>query len=292
MSDWRLLRSALKSILPNWLADRPGLNVGFSFLYSIALVGDALIETSWEGLQAAFPGVGTDTALPYLGQSRGLIQGPTETNANYYKRLIAWLTTWQNAGQGLTMAQQLQGYLMGQGILGAGVVPTIRVVDRSGQWAIANSNGTTSHILGSPFNWDGVNGYDDGFSHISPATVAGYWSDIWIIVAPATGSSPIFPYYTGTSDPAWIGNFGPSATFGGGMQIPLVTSNGMLQTISALKGSHTWVRGIIFAPDTTSFSPGTPTVDGTWGDWGKLVAATGVEVSARTIGRFIIPPQG
>jgi hypothetical protein len=40
----RLLRSAIKSLVPNWLSNVPGLNVGFKVLWSMALVGDVIIE--------------------------------------------------------------------------------------------------------------------------------------------------------------------------------------------------------------------------------------------------------
>ena len=285
----RLLRNALNSIVPTWLSNRAGLNSGFKVLYTIALIGDCYLEGVWEGFQAAL-GIGTPTAFPYLGQARGLLQGPTESDDSFTNRLKNWLATWEEAGSAEILAQQIQVYLVGQGTLGAGILPIVRVINRSGTWVTANSDGTTTKVTGAPFNWDETLGWDDGTLHQLGEVVSGYWSDSWIVIAP-NNSTPIFAPYTGTDDPAWLANFGPAATFGAGCQIPLAVANGILQLIHTWSGAHMWVRAVILAADNTSYSPGTPTADGTFGDWSKLVG--GVQVPAREpTARFIIPPFG
>ena len=75
------LRATLATYIPTWLANVPGLRNLFSLVWTVALLGDMLREIAWEGQLAAYPGVGTPTALPYIGASRGLVQGPLEPNA-------------------------------------------------------------------------------------------------------------------------------------------------------------------------------------------------------------------
>jgi hypothetical protein len=286
----RLLRNALAALVPNWMANLPGANTAYKTLYTTALLGDSLLETSWEGLLAAFPGVGTDTALPLHAQSRGLLQGPNEPNSAFAKRLTQWLVTWAEAGSAEILAQQIQAYLVGQGTLGAGVLPIVRVVDRSGNWTIANADGSITNVS-APFNWDASLGWDDGATAQAGGEVTGWWSDMWIVVAPPTGTSPIYLAYTGTSDPVWLSNFGPNATLGGGHRVPLSVAVGIESIIASWKGAHTWFRAVIWPSDATSYAPAAPTADGTFGNFSKAVA--GVQVPGRTASeRFWIPVGG
>lgn len=288
----RGLRDALKSFVPKWLSDRPGLNTGFKVLYTFASLGDALIEAGLEGVRAAWPGKGTPDALPYIGQSRGILQGPLEPNATYNARLLQWLTTWENAGGDEVLVQMIQAYMIGQGSLGLGNLPVVRLVDRAGNWTIANADGTLSYATAA-FNWDQSLGWDDGRVHQPGSVVSGYWSDLFLIIAPSTGSAPIYAAYSGTSDPAWTSNFGPAATLGAGFQIPLAVADGIMQIIASFKAAHTWVRAIIWPANSTSFTPASVVVDGTFGDWSKL-GAEGQQVVARANGnaRFMIPAEG
>jgi hypothetical protein len=290
--SYRGLRDAVKSIVPKWLSDRPGLNAGFSVLYTVALMGDAMIETVLEGVRASWPGKGTPDADPFIGQGRGLLQGPSEPSATYEARLRAWLTTWQNAGSDEVLLQVLQAYLIGQGSLGAGVQPIVRIVTRAGNWTVASSSGAITQSTGT-FNWDQALGWDDGTVHQPAIVVTGYWSDAWLVIAPATGSTPIYPPYTSTSDPAWLSNFGPGAQLGGGFQIPLSVADGVRSIVNSFKAGHEWIRAIIWASDSTSFAPGNPIVDGTFGDWSKL-SASGTQVQARVSGnaRYLIAAEG
>jgi hypothetical protein len=285
------LRDALASQVPKWLANRPGRNVGYRFLFAIAIMFDALLEMFRQSLLAAWPGLGTPTAIPAIADMRGLIQGPTEPTSIFQGRLVGWLDAWAEAGSASSLARQIQAYLIGQGNLGAGVLPIVRIVDRSGNWTIANADGSVTKTTTAAFDWDTVLGADDGSGHQSGATVAAWWSDMWIVIAPPSGTTPIYTRYTSTSDPAWLANFGESATLGGGMQIPLAVASDLRRIVAAWKGAHTYIRAIIWPSDATSYSPGTPTVDGTFGDWGKNVA--GIEVPARPLAaRFMIPSGG
>jgi|HubBroStandDraft_5_1064220.scaffolds.fasta_scaffold109379_2 hypothetical protein len=286
----RMLRQALNTIIggTRWLANVPGANTGFKIAYSIARIGDLLIETAWEGMLAAMPGVGTPTALPLIAQARGILQGPSESNASFVQRLVAWLTTWAQAGSAEILAQQIQSFLVGQGTMGAGIYPIVRVVDRSGNWVIANADQSLTLVTGVPFPWDNIGGWD----YHPGAAVSGWWSDMWIIVAPPTGSEPIWPLYTGTSDPAWLNNFGANkATLGGGHQAPLSIAQSVLSLIATWKGAHTWFRAVIWPSNPTDFSPGSVTADGSFGNWSKNVG--GVQTPDRLASaRYWIPAVG
>lgn len=258
----RGLRDGLKAIVPNWLANRPGLNIGFKFLYVIALMGDVMLEVALQGVRASWPGRGTNTALALVGQGRGILRGESETNRSYAARLRAWLTTWENAGSAEVLAQQIQAYLAN--------TPIVRVVDRSGNWVTANADGTTTFQVDTTWNWDGV----------SNPERAGWWSDLWIIVTPSE-----WPVYAGgLEDPAFEAAWGTTTGFGLGHEVPRAAVDAILGLVHAWKGAHTWVEAIIFSSNPALFQPGHLGVvgnpDGTWGKWSKNVQ--GVQTPART----------
>jgi len=289
MSATRGLRNTF--VVPRWLANRPGKNVGYKLIYACLMLLDIFIEWAVESVRAGWPGEGTPTALPLIGRSRGILRGPSEDDDTFIARLIAWLDTWKQAGSSVGLADQIRSYLIGQGSLGAGIQPCVRIVDRSGNWTIAHSDGSVEFASGA-WNWDEVLGWDDGVARRPAATVDGYWSDIWVIIAcEQSPPRPVYPVYASTSDPAWVANFGTNAALGGGCQIPLEVTDGILQIVANWKGAHTWVRAIILPADLTSFTPATPTADGTFGNWSKLSGTA--QVPARTAGaRFIIPAGG
>ena len=257
----RGLRNAL--ILPNWAQ-----GVGKKIAYAIVRVADLMVEVIREGTDAWHPGLGTPTALPLIAQSRGLLQGPNEPDDMFAARCIAWLDTYQTAGGDETLAQEVQGFLTGAGTLGARVLPTVRVVDRSGNCVTANPDGTTTKTI-ILWNWDSVLGWDDGRRAVRGPDVSDYWSDVWILVSP----NP-FPRYTGTSDPAWLANFGAPNGLGGGHQVSRQYVDGVLAIVHQWKGAHVWIRNLIWCSDVTTFVP-----DGTYGNFSKNVG--GVQVPGR-----------
>ena len=94
----KALRQILVSITPTWLVNNPQARNLFSFLYEVAVLGDALREIAWEGQLAAYPGVGTPDAFPYIAQSRGLTQGANEPNAAFALRCIFYRQPGRNPG--------------------------------------------------------------------------------------------------------------------------------------------------------------------------------------------------
>lgn len=267
----RLLRSAIKSLVPNWLSNVPGLNVSFKVLYAIALVSDVIIENGYQGFLATLPGVGTATALPLHGQTRGLLQGPNEPNASFAARLLRWQQSAQNLGSDEELVHQIQAFMTPS----AGPLPTVRIVNRAGGWVTANPDGSTSTTVDTAWNWDGV---------LNPER-ASWWSDHWIIVTP----SP-FATYANTSDPAWTGAWAryDGSALGAGHQVPRQYVDGILSIVDFVKGAHAWVQAIVWVAPANGNGPlfvpgnlglaGNP--DGTWGHWSKNVGGT--QVPART----------
>jgi len=177
-------RETLRRYVPPWLSDRPtsGRTAGFRYLYGLVAILDAGMQFLVEGMQARLPGVGTPTALPYIGRDRRIIRGPHETDADYAARLLEWLDLWRAAGNAYALAKALQAFL-------APGHPRIRIVTRSGFWWTLDPSGELSWHLASPNNWN----WD---SHTHPEH-AGRWADFWVIVyrrtSPTTGSGATAP---------------------------------------------------------------------------------------------------
>lgn len=248
----RNIRNAIKSFVPNWLSDRPLLNVGFSFIFVVALMCDLFIEQLFQGTLAPFPGQGTPTALPLIGRMRGMIRGLSESDASYIARLINWLDLWAVAGGAETLA------LLVQVVLGGNLV--VRVVDRAGNFVTANANGTTTYVKDTSWDWD-----SEIATH-APSR-AGFWGDTWIIVYNTDGR---WPTYSSLTDPAWLAAWGTYQGFGTGLQIPRNAVDIVYQVVAPFKGAHTWLAAIITCEDPSLFVPGSlmGIPDGASGNWG------------------------
>lgn len=259
------LRGTLGKYVPTWLGNVPGLRNLYSLVWTIALLGDTLREIAWEGQLAAYPGVGTQDALPYMGASRGLLQGPLETNAHFVGRLIAWLSAVAEMGQPRGLCLQVQNYLVSQGSLGTGIYPVVVFVDRQGNVTTANADQTiTETSLGQDFNWDEtgndpvLGGWVDNVGLKGMAVVPGYWSDGWLII-----QDP-YTHYTGFSDANWL------AAWNSGDQTvdslcPQEVVTGVQSLVELWKGAHCYVRCIVWTPDPATFVISGPT--GAWGNW-------------------------
>lgn len=246
----RGLRDGIASYVPWWLSNRPGQNVGYKVIFNCARVLDVFLRFAQEGVQAAWPGLGTTTALPYIGQSRGIIRGEAETDASYEARLRAWLDTWLNAGSDRVLATQIQAYL--------GNTPRVTIVTRGGVWTTLASDGTYT-VAVSPWDWDSV----------SNPERAGWWSDLWIIIYPCEW--PV----TGATLAGLVGTWGTSQGFGTGHEVPRAAVDAILGLVRQWKGAHTFLQSIVWSYDATLFTPGGPNLpDGRWGKWYKLSGST------------------
>lgn len=287
----RGFRNALASLVPRWLSNRPGLNTGYKILWVVAQQLDMMVEVGiLEAIRSWLPGYPFDptqtidptTALPFIGRSRGILRGETESTTAYAARLRAWLTTWEGAGSSEVLVAQIQAYL--------GNTPTVRVVDRAGNWVSIAPNGTITVIpAGSAawaWNWDKTSNPDRN------VVGAPWWGDLWIVVTPCE-----WPVTAGTT-----GGGGLAAIWGGtvdvgiGHAVPAVAVGAIKSLVALWKGAHTWVEAIIWNYDATLFDPtvvnaGNP--NGLCGEWGwDLFDGNGVQPRRPASARYWIPVGG
>jgi len=262
-------RETLRRYLPPWLSDRPGKTVAFRYLYGIVSVLDAGAEVLVQGIQARFPGLGTPTALPYIGRDRRIIRGPEQTDAAYAAELVRWLDYWRAAGNAYVLALALQTFLFP----GA---PRVRIVTRSGVWYTLEPDGELTWHRAQPNNWDW-----DSQTHPERAV---NWSEFWVIVYP--------PHWDDAGD--WGG--GDGQTWGAGKAFGLDVATGTVEIIKRLvrqwKGAHSLCRMLIVAYDPTSFDPASPPgapgmPDGHWGHWSKDNGSGGRVKSRREDARYV-----
>lgn len=261
------LRDALRSFVPKWLSDRDqntgtGLFKGFSFLFGNAAAGDDMIDTMLQGIEAAWPGSGTPTALPFIGRNRGILRGEADTDASYATRLVSWLSTWRGdlplgggAGSQLGLALQLHQFL--------GNAPRVRVVNRHGYWTTVNADGTVT-LNRATFDWDSI----------SNPERAGNFSDQWVIVYP--------------TEFAIDGQWGSDETWGGtssfGMASTPTSVDAIVSIVRTWKRCSTNIVSLIWSYDGTLFDPTTPASlpDGTWGKAYKIVGGVAVPTRPTT----------
>ncbi len=251
----RGFRDSLRAFVPQWLADRPQLRVGFQLLYTLATKADKGMQAALEGVRAAWPGADARTDnLGAIGHSRALYEGETETVPHFQARLRNWLVTARQIGSDVGLAWSLTQYLAGN--------PKVRVITRR-SGASSLSTYTTAQGDAIPtqvtaaWNWDGT-------SNPERAT---FWWDFWIVVyVPSVG------FYEPTT-----GHYGDGQTGKGpnGTGIGLYNTRVEIDTIRAIvafwKGAHTNLRSLIWSYDPLAFDPSTPSrsgnPDGTWGYW-------------------------
>lgn len=241
-------RDVFRKYIPNWMSDRggqtAGLTVGFRYLWSMIAPLDAALEVLVEGLNAAQPGVGTPTALPYISRMRGILRGEDDTDDFYVARLRQWLDLWRAAGSAEAIAGAIQAYLANH--------PKVRIVTRSGYWVTLNTDGT---IVRQQQAWD--------WDSVSNPERSGFWSEIWIIVYPTEWSTS-GPFLDTAGSPVW-GDDG----LGIGHDVPRVDRDALLGLVAQWKSAHTKVRAILWTSDSTKYDPSTPLSlpNGNWGTW-------------------------
>lgn len=226
---------------PVWMT-RPIIR---KFVSAMLLLCDLGNRVLLESLYARYPGIGTPTALPLIGQSRGMIKGMDDTDATWSVKLLRWLDRWLIAGGQRAIGLAIQDYCAG--------APKVRVVNRYGRMTTIESSGLIS--------WEDVAWDWDSLSHPRRNDVdEPFWSEIFIIV------------YT----PPWaisdeLGTNTP-ADSGIGQLCPRVDVDAIRALIEQWKSAHTYVRAVLWAYDATLFDPDTPATmpDGTWGSWGYM----------------------
>jgi len=88
------LRDLVKTIVPWWMQNQ----WGYGYLYSLAEVGDLLIQQAVESARLGFPSYCQDEALSYHGRDRGVRRGPAESRDSFVARLKTWRTTAKKIG--------------------------------------------------------------------------------------------------------------------------------------------------------------------------------------------------
>lgn len=246
-----LFTEKLEKILPWWLRDRIGLDRGYKFLWSSALMCDALIHALMEGVQAPWPGYGTPTALSEIGVTRGIVRGLSDTDAEYAARLQAWLDSYARMGSDEAIARSLHEYLAGR--------PMVRIVDRHQQWTEIDTAGNL-RTFSAPWDWDSV-------SH--PTASTDRPTDIWIIVYGAAYAH----------QPSWAAL---DASHGIGHTVPFVERDQGVALFKQWKPAHNWIRCVLWVDHTSELDPegGVGLPDGKWGYWGKD-DGTGARVRSR-----------
>lgn len=242
-------RNGLRGILPRWLSDRPetGLNVGFRFLWSIVLVVDENIEAALQAARARMPGLGTPTALPYIGRDRDIPRGFAESDAAYSARLIPWLDVAKQRGNARVMLDQLAGYLSGYAV-------RMRIVTDKGVWYTRETDGTfrRERPLTGAWDWDGDIEAQSRF---------------WVILYP--------PVDLWVDDDVWgddATSWGDGGTWGTTATPDQV--EGVRAIVRRFMPPHAQCPWIIVSFDDDAFDPahpfGAPVLpDGEWGHWGK-----------------------
>lgn len=234
-------RDTFRQYITRWLQNRPGSNVGYRMLWAMIAPLDKAMQTVVEGARAAFPGLGTPTALPLIGQSRGRLQGEAESDEHFAERVIPWLDDWTQDDRFASemMARDIQNYLAN--------TPAVTVVDRAGHWMQLSASGVATQTI-APWNWDGT----------SNPERAGIWGDLWIIVYPCEWTeAPTIA--AGAAQPVTDG-------LGWGHQVDRTAVDAILSLVAQWKGAHTTIRAIVWSYDPTLCLPnGSNNPDGNWG---------------------------
>jgi hypothetical protein len=271
--------------VPVWRTNRPGKDKGAKFEWALIKMFDFLHEWMIQGINAWGPGSpnATTTALPYIGRSRGLIQGEAESSSAYAARLRNWIgpppftdDIWSNMGSSELLALAIHDYLAN--------APVVKVFERirggtTATIVTANADGTTSKTTGA-WNWDnGGHGFVDDVTVHPPSEVKDWTSDLWIVVY--TCEWAVTGTIGATADPSHdseaIGHL-----------VNPTTADTILGLVAQYKGAHVWIRAIVWSYDVTEVDPAP---DGTWGNFSKYVG--GVQVPARSATcRYWIPSGG
>jgi hypothetical protein len=253
----KAVREQLRDYVPWWLQDRKyssGKVVGFTFLWVLAAVLDAMAEWLLQSLRAAWPGKGTPTALPYIGRSRGILRGQADTDDAYAARLRMWLDKWRDAGTQRQLAIELHEYL--------GNAPRVRIVNRAGHMVTVAADGTITEAT-CAWDWDSVTNPER----------ATWWSELWVIVYPTQWAT------TGTYGDGR--DWGPDPARGFGHAVTREEVDAVKAILGAWKAAHSKVRAVIWTSDAALFNPAAPATlpNGRWGQWSIAGAPSDRNVS-------------
>lgn len=241
-----------------WMTSRSVL--GFVNVWKWLSVMIAILDDGQNRLFQAFyarlPGLGTPTALSLIGQSRGLIRGIGESDADYSLYLQQWLQLWETAGNGLALCKAVQHYI------GGGKM--IRLFTRRGKMIQLNADGTVVRAYGVAWDWDSK-------SNPEKAT---HWSEMWLVIySPPWARAPNL--HTGRL----LGS-----AFGIGVLMPRSDWDALKSIFADWKADRSRLNTVVICYDATLFDPAFPAKmpDGWFGKWGKPdPAAPGSRIQSR-----------
>jgi hypothetical protein len=249
------LRDALSKFLPVWLANRvrAGLTVGYRFVWALIAPLDSVLDMAYQGLIARHPGLGTPTALPLIGRSRGILRGQAESQEDYAARLRKYLDTWaDDVASDEFIVTVIHEYLESH--------PKVTIITRGevidgvlqpSLWTSISAAGEITQTT-ALWNWDTVS-HPERSDEVEP-----WWSDEWIIVQPSQWEVR----------PGTLGDLGGDDGFALG-HMATRTEVDELFSLLALKGAHACFRAVIFTTDSALFDPTNQATcpNGNWGEW-------------------------
>lgn len=247
MSAPQNLRDLVNRFVPSWLSDKSpdSPSWGFRVLWGIVLIIDGALELVAQASLAAV-GRGTPTALPYVGQARGMIQNQDESDADFADRLGTWVDRAKENGGPTRLILAIHDYLRSH--------PRIRLYKRNGDCITVETDREVTYDEGTAWDWDSE-------SHPERAT---WWSDVWIVVYTTSGSPDQW-----VQRPGALGDLGDDG-FAWGHLASKKEVDDIKGLVQLCKAAHTCVRAIVWTNDETKFVPSTPASmpNGRWGAWG------------------------
>ncbi len=258
----------IAEFIPVWMANRPNLQFFAKYLFTFAYLSDIATQSALEGIRAGFPGYDSRTDnFPLLGQSRGLLQGETETAVSFASRLRAWLQTAEDMGGDAGLAAYLHVWI--------GDNPMVRIWSRNGRCTTVSTTGVVSQVSMVAGGWTGpgpLSGLGLNWDSVSNPERAEWWWDSWIVIYSAD-----FPSAGTIGARAGSSTIPANVTTGLGSQgIGHLCSRTQVDTILGIikswKGQHAILPWVIWAPvGSPLFDPANMTQagnpDGCWGDW-------------------------
>lgn len=242
----RTLRDLVRTMVPWWMQQ----TYGYGYLYSLAQVGDLLVQQAVESVRLGFPSSCPEEGLAYHGRDRGLRRGPSELADTFRARLLKWRATARKIGSAAAIVKSVRTYFNDSGF-----APSVTLVTNTGTWYTLESDGVTITrvvSLPNPSNWD----WD---SHPE------LWDRFWIILyADQCGWEP-----DGTWGNGELWGNDQSSTWGSTASPDTVIA--IRQLVADAQGADAKCVSIIVSFDDAAFAPdGSGTLpDGLWGLHGK-----------------------
>ncbi len=268
MSSILKYRFSILSQVPRWLKGFWGSRI----LYAIGLFIDDLGDTIDQGLKFSFPypGSGPGNALALIGQDRGIIRGPKETDDTYAKRLTYWRLSRRRKGNAFALMEQLQAFLQPYPVkIRIQYDNGTRYTLIPGGWVYAQTGYETAPSGTVIFdthtwNWDGTSNpnrfwvtiYDTSnslWNRDGTWADSGFWNDLNTNDGTSTGAV-LDPLSTDTTP-----TYGSTASYS--------TVQAILSLVTDWSPPHSTPVSVILAFDNTSFDAISP--GGNWGNPGN-----------------------